>query len=167
MEALRIDLQVQNAQRNRTTYIEHLLRYILRRKHQLGPWTRVANPRAVELFGRAVEIFGTLRLQNMEYEQEEVHLEHANSPEGLEQVRDDMKKHFVSGGVQIEGDINTVMHSTEPAAAPEGPKRQARSSELAKELDGMVARHQQDEKPFVRGVAGLEVAYAEEEADAE
>lgn len=112
------------------------------------------------------QAFDALDWQNMEYEQEEVHLEHANRPEGLAQVREDMNKHFVSGGIQIEGDMSTVMHSTDPNATPEGPERHA-GSELAKELEGMAARHQQDEKPFVRGVAGLEFAYAEEEADAE
>lgn len=101
-----------------------------------------------------------------EYKNEEEHLHHADSPSGIENIKNDMASHFVSGGTENDSDLNIRMHSTSPDAALMDAK--PAESQLAQELEGMVARHEADgDEKFVRGVAGLEFAYAEEEADAE
>jgi hypothetical protein len=95
---------------------------------------------------------------------EEDHLKHVDAPQGLEHIKEDMRRHFVSGGIQTEGDMNTVMHSTNAEAAPQNTSQG--SSQMAHELQEMAEHHKNDES-FVRGVAGLEFSYAEEEEDAE
>jgi hypothetical protein len=100
-----------------------------------------------------------------DYKNEEEHLKHADSPAGIDEIKADIDSHFVSGGVEDDSDMNIVMHSTDPDAAP---RDLPADSQLAKELDEMAARHEADgDEKFVRGVAGLEYAYADEEADAE
>lgn len=101
----------------------------------------------------------------MDYKEEEAHLQHADSPEGKQAIIDDMQAHFQSGGLHDQSDMNMIMHSTDAEAAPRDP--QDTSTELAQELEGMAQRHAAEGDQFVRGVAGLEFAYAEEDADAE
>jgi hypothetical protein len=101
----------------------------------------------------------------MEYKNEEEHLKHADSPSGIDEIKTDIANHFVSGGVEDDSDLNILMHSTSSDASPRDPPA---DSQLAQELEGMTARHAADrDENFVRGVAGLEFAYADEEADAE
>lgn len=102
----------------------------------------------------------------MEYKEEEEHLRHADTPTGVDQIKADMASHFQSSGKQTEGDLDVVKHSADPGAAP----RVVQGSQLEAELEGMVRRHPADESGeggFVRGVAGVFTAYAEEEDDAE
>ena len=101
----------------------------------------------------------------MDYTEEEEHLKHAESPEGRDAIIADMQSHFTSGGIADQGDLNVIKHSTDPDAAPRDPADT--STELAQELQGMAERHENEGDIFVRGVAGLEFAYAEEDADAE
>jgi hypothetical protein len=102
----------------------------------------------------------------MEYKTEEEHLRHADSPSGIEQINADMAAHFVSGGIEDNSStMNIPMHSTNSDAAPRDPPAH---SQLAQELDEMSKRHAADgDESFVRGVAGVEFAFAEEEEDAE
>ena len=102
----------------------------------------------------------------MEYKNQEEHLKHADSPSGQEAIKQDITDHFVFGGTEDDSDLNIRMHSTAPDAALKEQKPE--ESQLAQELETMVARHEADgDRNFVRGVAGGEFAYAEEEADAE
>ena len=80
-------------------------------------------------------------------------------------IKSDIEDHFVSGGVEDGSDLAAAMHSTNPGASPRDPLA---DSQLARELAEMTARHAADgDEGFVRGVAGTEFAYADEEGDAE
>jgi len=100
----------------------------------------------------------------MEYKEAEEHLAHADGREGVAQVKADFSAHFIRGGTQTEGDESVVKHSAQSHHSAKTAGHP--SSQLQDELDSMTQRHGND-NIFTRGVAGLEHAYAEEDADAE